>query len=106
MKFCPKCGSILVPKKVSGKYMYECSCGYSDSVDQNDKHKEEVTNKKDIEVVDEENLIDANPLVQIDCPKCENNSAHFWLEQTRAGDESETKFYKCQKCKHIWRDYS
>ena len=105
MKFCQKCGSILVPKKSSGKYLYECSCGYSSDVDENDRLKESVDNSKEIEVVDDESG-ETNPLVEIDCPKCNNNQAYFWLEQTRSGDESETKFYKCQKCKHIWRDYS
>ncbi|MFW6230513.1 MAG: transcription factor S [Nanoarchaeota archaeon] len=105
MKFCPKCGSILVPKKSSGKYVYECSCGYSAPVDAGDQVKEAVTEKKDIEIIDEKNSVEANPLVEVDCPKCGHNQAYFWLEQTRSGDESETKFFKCEKCKHTWRDY-
>ncbi|PJB94591.1 transcription factor S, partial [Candidatus Pacearchaeota archaeon CG_4_9_14_0_8_um_filter_35_24] len=24
---------------------------------------------------------------------------------TRAADESETKFYRCTKCDHTWREY-
>ncbi len=106
MKFCPKCGSILVPKKASGKYVYDCACGYSASVGENDQLKEAVENKKNIEVVDEENAAETNPLVDIDCPKCGHTKAFFWLEQTRSGDESETKFFKCQKCRHTWRDYN
>ncbi|MBI2108536.1 transcription factor S, partial [Candidatus Woesearchaeota archaeon] len=31
--------------------------------------------------------------------------AYFWLVQTRAGDEPETKFLRCEKCSHTWRDY-
>ena len=105
MKFCPKCGSILMPKKSSGKYVYSCSCGYSAPVDEAESLKEEVTTKEDIEVIDEENDVEANPLVDVVCPKCSHIKAHFWLEQTRSGDESETKFFKCEKCKHRWRDY-
>jgi DNA-directed RNA polymerase subunit M len=105
MKFCPKCGAILVPKKASGKYAYDCSCGYNAPVDGSEQVKEEVKPKKEIEVVDEQNTIEANPLVDIECPKCAHPKAFFWLEQTRSGDEAETKFYKCEKCKHIWRDY-
>ena len=32
--------------------------------------------------------------------------SYFWMMQTRGSDEPETKFYKCEKCKHVWRDYS
>ncbi len=103
MKFCPKCGAILVPKKESGKYVYDCSCGYKVPVDQDAKITEEVKQKKEIEVVDEE--VQTNPLVDETCPKCGHEKAYFWLEQTRSGDEAETKFFKCEKCKHIWRDY-
>ncbi|MFW5872199.1 MAG: transcription factor S [bacterium] len=105
MKFCPKCGAILVPKKIAGKYMYDCGCGYSAPVNQEDKIKEEVEESKKIEVIDESSSVEANPLVDAECPKCGHNKAYFWLEQTRSGDEAETKFFKCEKCKNIWRDY-
>lgn len=39
------------------------------------------------------------------CPKCENKEAYFWTVQTRAGDEAETMFLECKKCKHRWRSY-
>lgn len=103
MKFCPKCGSILLPKKQAGKYLYNCSCGYNAPVDEADTIKETVEEKKEIEVVDEE--VQTNPLVEAECDKCGHDKAYFWLEQTRSGDEAETKFYKCEKCKHIWREY-
>ena len=50
--------------------------------------------------------IETNPLTEAECPKCHNKKARYWTQQTRAGDEPETKFYKCEKCKHVWRDYS
>ena len=46
-----------------------------------------------------------NPIVEITCSKCKNKKAYFWTLQTRAADESETKFYKCVKCNHTWRVY-
>ncbi|MDP6459515.1 MAG: transcription factor S, partial [Candidatus Hydrothermarchaeota archaeon] len=30
----------------------------------------------------------------------------WWLLQTRKADESETRFYRCTKCKFTWREYS
>lgn len=100
--FCPKCGSILKPKKENRKLIV-CSCGYK-SKDSSLKLKETVKAKeKDIEVVDKE--IETLPLMDAECPKCHHRKAYYWLVQTRAGDEPETKFLKCEKCKHIWRDY-
>ena len=48
---------------------------------------------------------DVHPVIEIKCPKCKNMKAYFWTMQTRSADESETKFYKCIKCKHTWRVY-
>ena len=48
---------------------------------------------------------EVKPIVEMNCLKCKNDKAYFWTMQTRAADESETKFYKCTKCKHTWRDY-
>ena len=42
---------------------------------------------------------------QIKHPKCDHKEAWFWTSQTRAGDEAETKFFKCTKCRHTWREY-
>jgi DNA-directed RNA polymerase subunit M len=105
MMFCPKCGAILVPKKESGKYVLSCSCGYTNKETENTTLKETVKKEKDLEVVDED--FEAKPKVNdVECPKCANKEAYFWLQQTRSSDEPETKFYKCTACKHTWRDYS
>lgn len=104
MMFCPKCGSLLTQKRDGSKVFLGCSCGYvlkSGSLEV----KEEVKSvSSEIEVVDssEESL----PETDADCEKCGNKVAYFWLVQTRAGDEPETKFLKCTKCNFTWRDYS
>jgi DNA-directed RNA polymerase subunit M len=46
------------------------------------------------------------PTVEIDCPKCGNDKAYWWLVQTRSGDEPPTIFYRCTKCGYTWRQYS
>ncbi|GAG06987.1 unnamed protein product, partial [marine sediment metagenome] len=63
------------------------------------------TGKTKVEVVETEETPHL-PLIQTECPKCKFKKAYFWTVQTRAGDEPETKFLKCKKCKHIWRDYN
>ena len=101
--FCPKCGSILLPKKQGNKSILECSCGYSDKSGKPIKIKEVIAEKKEIEAVEE---LEVHPLTDdVECAKCKHKKAYYWEVQTRASDEPATKFLKCQKCKHIWRDY-
>jgi len=102
--FCPKCGSILIPKKNGNKRILACSCGYKTTKVEETKLKDTVEKKAPVEVVDSEmNIL---PKTDEECPKCGHIGAHFWTVQTRAGDEPETKFLKCEKCSHTWRDYS
>ena len=49
---------------------------------------------------------DTNPTVKIDCEKCGHDEAVAWMFQTRSADEPTTRFYRCQKCKYTWRDYT
>lgn len=103
--FCPKCGSILMPKKESNKRMLVCSCGYKTTNTETATLKETITKKEErIEVVDKGKL-QTLPKTKAKCPKCGHDEAYYWLVQTRAGDEPETKFLKCVKCDHTWRDY-
>lgn len=104
MIFCPKCGSILKPKVEREKKVLSCSCGFKNKDEAEIKIKEAGKENKKLEVVDEEE-ISVYPKVKEECPKCENKEAYTWEIQTRAGDEPATKFYKCTKCKHTWRDY-
>lgn len=102
--FCKKCGSIMLPKKENGKSILKCtSCGNIQSGEFELKEKVEKKLQK-IEVVEKE--VEILPVMQAHCTKCGNNEAYFWTIQTRAADEPETKFYKCRKCGHQWREYS
>jgi transcription factor S len=102
--FCPKCGSVLIPKKEKGKKVLRCSCGYMNKNVEEAQVREEVKRPEQIPVVDRE--IEPLPLSEADCPKCGHKKAYYWTIQTRASDEPETKFFKCEKCRHTWRDYS
>ena len=106
MLFCPKCSSLLRPKEEKGKKVLYCSCGFTKRDAEPTEIKETVLqDDKDVQVVsdDEAKML---PLTDAHCPKCSHNKAYYWLIQTRAGDEPETKFLRCEKCKHTWRDYS
>ncbi|MBU0958762.1 MAG: transcription factor S [Nanoarchaeota archaeon] len=101
MEFCPKCGAVLVQKKKNDG----CPrCSYSTKGRVKIKTSEKVDEKKQVAVVSEKDT-QVHPIVTETCKKCGHDKVYFWTVQTRAGDESETKFFKCVKCDHTWRDY-
>jgi transcription factor S len=102
MEFCPKCGSILVEKRKNNG----CPrCSYTAKGKIKIKTSEKMAEKEKIAVVKDrgEEIL---PTVTEKCKMCGNDKAYFWTVQTRASDESETKFFKCTKCANTKRDYS
>tara|TARA_Y100000310_G_C20677877_1_gene814147 strand:- start:2195 stop:2488 length:294 start_codon:yes stop_codon:yes gene_type:complete len=97
----------MLPKKEGSKTILACSCGFKDKDTKSETIKEEshVEDNK-LEVVSEDQDLDTLPSTEETCPKCSHGKAKFWTVQTRAADEPETKFLKCEKCKHTWRDYN
>ncbi len=110
MKFCPKCKSIMFPKKEGDKIVWICrKCGYreEESAKKNELVvKTEINDRKGIPVIDVEAQKKQLPTVEVECPKCGYNKAIFWLRQTRAADEPPTRFFKCLRCGHVWREYA
>ena len=101
MLFCPKCGSMLRPKLVKDKKVMGCSCGYVQQ-DAKTTFTEKKKDEVNFDVVEQESS--AYPIVDEECPKCENKKAYSWSQQMRAGDEPETHFFKCTRCSHTWRE--
>ena len=98
MQFCPKCGSILMLRKTK----YGCPrCSYVTRDDVDMEIKEEVDEGVEVVVVGKKESV--NPVTEFPCKKCKNRKAFFWLQQMRAGDEPESKFYKCTKCENTVR---
>ena len=98
MEFCPKCGSLVIGKACS-------RCDYKSASEKKLKTSEKVDARKEIVVIDESKDTSTHPIVEEKCSKCKNNKSYFWEIQTRASDESPTKFFKCTKCGHTKRDY-
>jgi transcription factor S len=100
MEFCPKCGAVLIQKRKN----YGCArCEYSTKDKLKIKTSEKIEEKNKVAVIKKE--MNTLPVVVEKCKKCGNDKAYFWTIQTRAGDEAETKFFKCTKCDHTWREY-
>ena len=99
MEFCPKCGALLMMKKTK----FGCPrCSYTAKGKVDMKIKEEVNAAVPVAVVDEKGS-DVHPVTEYPCEKCGHKKAYFWIRQMRAGDEPESKFYKCVKCKNTVR---
>lgn len=103
--FCLKCGSILIPKKKGNKMALVCnSCGaVSSDVEKTKLIEKIVDNEPEFQVIEKEP--ETLPITNAECPKCKHGKAYYWYVQTRASDEPETQFLKCQKCGHKWRHY-
>ncbi len=102
MKFCPKCKSIMMPKKQGTGVIFQCHCGYSESGEA--KIRETVKQaEREIGVV--HNEVETLPVVKVICPHCKYGEASNWEIQTRSPDEAATQFFKCKKCGHTWREY-
>ncbi len=110
MEFCDKCSSLLAPKKINGKVVMTCpKCGKRKELS-----KGEQTQKQEIKQSDEESMViienpdelNTMPTKKMRCPKCTIVvDTQYWAVQTRSGDEAPTRFYRCMKCKHTWREY-
>ena len=98
LQFC-SCGSISIKK--DGKIVCR-SCGKEQS---SVKVKITTVAKKEDIIVIEDNRPDRLPITEKSCPECSNPRAYWWLIQTRSADEPPTQFFRCEKCKHTWREY-
>jgi transcription factor S len=105
IEFCQKCSSILVPiKKGKSTYLKCRNCGTERKRDVRLlKIVEEVHHKKGVTILEKD--ITPLPLTEKMCPKCNHARSHWWLQQTRSADEPPTQFFRCEKCKHTWREY-
>ncbi len=114
--FCPRCGTLMKPKKVDNKTMLVCPrCGYmaepkgSSSIRSMYRTTTRIqhTEKEKIIVLDESKLPKVLPKTKdVICPKCGHNEAYYWVLQTRRADEPPTRFFKCTRCGHVWREYA
>lgn len=82
-------------------------CGREEPLESGVFYAKTGSNTEKIVVIGEkEKNIRTLPQTSVQCPKCGNRTAYWWMVQTRRADESPTQFYRCTKCNNTWREYS
>lgn len=103
MKFCPKC-EVKLKKGDSG---LQCpKCGYSEGQETKQTKKADEPIEESILAFEGDEGEESHPTIKIECEKCGNDEAVWWMLQTRSADEPTTQFYRCTKCKYTWRNYA
>lgn len=113
-EFCPKCDGILYKKKLKdGGILFRCRCGWSETVKKGNladdpqiedpRVQQKLLKGKTIILDGPEEA--QHPITNKTCPECQHGEAEFWQQQTRSADEPSTSFFRCTKCKHVWREY-
>ncbi len=98
--FCPECRSLMFPKDG----VFSCKkCGHSSESDGKAKVVKYEATEKEMLIIEEE--LQTLPKARVECTECGNLEAFYHIRQTRAADEPSTRFYRCTKCKHTWREY-
>jgi len=100
--FCPDCKSLMYLRDG----VMRCSrCDFESTHDDDNNRLIVSSMVEEKELAVFESDLDTLPKARIECPKCGNKEAWWHIRQTRAADEPSTRFYRCTKCKHTWREY-
>lgn len=103
MKFCPNC-EVKLKKGDSG---LQCpKCDYVEGKETKQTKTIEPEQELQFNVLSESETVEALPTIKIECEKCGNDEAVWWMLQTRSADEPTTQFYRCSKCRYTWRNYA
>ena len=108
MEFCPECKCILLEDR-KNKLLLCRKCGFKKPLGANGGQRfvENIEKPRDTVIVKEGSGADSDtlPVTKAECRKCGNTKAYYWMMQTRSADEPSTRFYRCTKCNHTWREY-
>jgi len=103
MKFCPSC-EVKLKKGDSG---LQCpKCNYVEGQETKQTKKPVQEHESQFNVLSQNETVESLPTIKIECEKCGNDEAVWWMLQTRSADEPTTQFYRCSKCRHTWRNYA
>ncbi|MFB6136312.1 MAG: transcription factor S [Halobacteriaceae archaeon] len=101
MEFCDECGSMM---KAEDDFWVCTSCEHEQP--RGDAAQYVVSEDQEASEIIESAGGESSGLPTTDarCPECGNDRAYWYMQQIRAADESETRFYVCTECEHKWRE--
>ncbi len=79
------------------------SCGNEQPKDESSDYTTTAT-QEESEVIETSGGTTGLPTTDAQCPECGNDRAYWYMQQIRAADESETRFFVCTDCEHKWRE--
>jgi DNA-directed RNA polymerase subunit M len=101
MEFCDDCGSMM---KADDEVWMCSSCGNTELKNPDANYVLE-EGQEASEVIEIDSDGDSGlPTTDAGCPECGNDRAYYYMQQIRAADESETRFFVCTECEHKWRE--
>ena len=100
MEFCDDCGSMM--KAEDG--LWVCSSCGNEQIKDPDADYVLTEDQEASEVIESSTEESGLPTTGAHCPECGNDRAHWYMQQIRAADESETRFFICTECEHKWRE--
>jgi DNA-directed RNA polymerase subunit M/transcription elongation factor TFIIS len=72
---------------------------------ENQQNQQPWTSPSDIRIIESDKVPEPDPITDaVECPKCRNRQAFWWIVQTDSADEPSTQFFRCTKCNHTWRN--
>jgi DNA-directed RNA polymerase subunit M/transcription elongation factor TFIIS len=72
---------------------------------ENQQNQQPWTSPSDIRIIESDKVPEPDPITDaVECPKCGNRQAFWWIVQTDSADEPSTQFFRCTKCNHTWRN--
>jgi|SRR5919107_2017059 DNA-directed RNA polymerase subunit M/transcription elongation factor TFIIS len=72
---------------------------------ENQQNQQPWASPSDIRIIESDKVPEPDPITDsVECPKCGNKQAFWWIVQTDSADEPSTQFFRCTKCNHTWRN--
>jgi DNA-directed RNA polymerase subunit M len=97
----------MLPKQIEEGPVLVCNvCGYVTKEAKLEEYRVVKPAKREEMVTVVEKAKPTLPTIRAKCPKCGHSTSYWWLRHTRGADEPTTRFYRCTKCDHTWREYT
>jgi DNA-directed RNA polymerase subunit M len=109
MEFCQRCGTRLKSVRNSPHSLTCPRCGYKKAETEVNPSSTVTgqTIKESIVVISQDEAgLRVLPTVKVECPKCDNNRAHYWTIDISDEEEAmvEVQIFRCTRCGHSWRE--